>query len=115
MYFFRYLATGSDFACLEYVFQVSKSSIRLIIKETCIAIWKILQPLEMPFPSEEKWIEIADQFYKKSNFPNCVGAIDGKHIRIVCPPNTGTEYFNYNFFFQLCYWPSQMLITVLRL
>lgn len=49
----------------------------------------------MPKPNKEKWINIAEKFYKEANFPNCVGAIDGKHIRIVCPPNAGSKYYNY--------------------
>ncbi|CAF4935682.1 unnamed protein product [Pieris macdunnoughi] len=49
----------------------------------------------MPTPNKEKWINIAEKFYKEANFPNCVGAIDGKHIRITCPPNAGSKYYNY--------------------
>ena len=34
-------------------------------------------------PSSEKdWVEMADQFERKWNFRNCIGAIDGKHVLI---------------------------------
>lgn len=40
-----------------------------------------------------EWLEIEKGF--NSKFPRAVGAIDGKHINIICPPNSGSEYFNY--------------------
>ena len=38
------------------------------------------------------------RFENTWNFPQCIGAIDGKHIRIECPKMTGTYYYNYKGF-----------------
>jgi len=43
----------------------------------------------------DEWLKIAHDFNEKWNFPHCLGAIDGKHIVIQCPINSGTEFFNY--------------------
>lgn len=54
------------------------------------------------FPKrKEDWTEIAEEFKLKWNFINCGGAIDGKHIRIVPPPNTGAFYYNYKKFYSV--------------
>lgn len=45
--------------------------------------------------SNEAWMQIATDYYNKWNFPNCLGALDGKHIVMRCPKNTGSMNFNY--------------------
>ncbi|KAB0803091.1 hypothetical protein PPYR_00061 [Photinus pyralis] len=49
----------------------------------------------MPKPTEELWKTSSARFNQQWNFPNCVAAIDGKHINIQCPFNAGSTYYNY--------------------
>lgn len=48
-----------------------------------------------------QWLDIANKFYLKTNFPNCIGAVDGKHIRCVNPNNAGSLFFNYKKYFSI--------------
>ena len=50
---------------------------------------------------EEEWEKIASGFNVKANFPHCLGAVDGKHIRLRKPPNSGSVYLNYKDFFSI--------------
>ena len=46
-------------------------------------------------------MQIALEFEKKSNFPMCLGAIDGKHIRIENFPKAGSMNFNYKKYYSI--------------
>lgn len=48
----------------------------------------------MPSNAAE-WDTIATKFNDMWNFPNCIGALDGKHIVMIAPPNSGSVYYNY--------------------
>lgn len=48
----------------------------------------------MPQTTEE-WKLIQQEFKCRWNFPNCCGALDGKHVVIRNVPHSGSEYFNY--------------------
>ena len=55
--------------------------------------------------SKEKWLSVAKEFEKKWQFPNCVEAIDGKHVPLINPLNSGSTYFNYKSFFSIVLLP----------
>lgn len=77
------------------------STVGQIVKETVVALWEVLQPLHMPVPTVKDFEAIAKEFNDKWNYPNCVGCIDGKHVKILCPPNSGTIYYNYKHFYSV--------------
>lgn len=74
---------------------MGKSTVREIVLETCVVIWKLLSPRYVPKPTASDYRRYADDFHALWNMPNCVGAIDGKQINIVSPPKSGTTFFNY--------------------
>jgi len=47
---------------------------------------------------ETKW-RTADEFYERTNFPNCMGAVDGNHTRMRKPNGSGSQFFNCKNFF----------------
>lgn len=55
----------------------------------------------MPLPEGVDWVRIADNLWRIWNFPNCVAAIDGKHVQIEAPANSDSQYFNYKSIFSI--------------
>ncbi|XP_039278409.1 uncharacterized protein LOC120350112 [Nilaparvata lugens] len=96
-----YLATGNSISILHFEYLLGVSTIRGIIKETREASWKCLLQTYMPAFSEEWWLNISEGFYIDIDFPNCIGAVDGKHILIQQPNASGSEFFNYKTFFSV--------------
>ena len=81
---------------ISFSYRVGHSTVCEIIGNTCDAIWKALMPVYLhPPQKEEDWRRISADFENLWNFPNCVGAIDGKHVVIRAPNNAGSEYYNY--------------------
>ncbi|CAL8270187.1 unnamed protein product [Arctogadus glacialis] len=45
----------------------------------------------MPVPGAEDWMKIAGDYEKLADFPNCLGAIDGKHGAVQSIPRVGSN------------------------
>ncbi|XP_011858988.1 PREDICTED: uncharacterized protein LOC105556501 [Vollenhovia emeryi] len=91
----RYLASGDSMASISYAYRLGHNTVSKIISETCEKIWNILKETVFHYDSPKNWEKLADEFEQLWNYPNCVGCIDGKHIALQAPPNSGSTYFNY--------------------
>lgn len=86
---------------MHHSYQHGISIISGIVKDTCKQIDKTLREICLPELKKEDCLKIAEGFATKANFPNCLGAVDGKHVRIIKPPKTGLLYYNYKMFFSI--------------
>uniref|UniRef100_A0A671R801 DDE Tnp4 domain-containing protein n=1 Tax=Sinocyclocheilus anshuiensis TaxID=1608454 RepID=A0A671R801_9TELE len=86
----RFLATGDSFVSIAFSYRVGT-----LVDEVTKVIWDVLVNEYMPVPATQDWVEIAKEFQERWNFPNCIGAIDGKHVVLQAPPNSGSLYLNY--------------------
>ncbi|CAH2010848.1 unnamed protein product [Acanthoscelides obtectus] len=97
----RYLATGASFRHLAFSFRMGRSTVASIIKHMIKILWNMLQPLHMPEPTTATFLNVSADFMKVWNFPNCIGAVDGKHVKVIAPQHSGSMYFNYKHYFSI--------------
>ena len=88
--------TGNSLKSLKTAFHVGHSTISIIVNETCHALCTVLYSKCLTLPrTEVEWETIADDFMKRWEMPNCIGALDGKHIIMQTVANTWSTYYNY--------------------
>lgn len=97
----RYLATGDSHQTIAFSFRLGRSTVSKIVREVCREIWNVLQPIYLPSPTTQMWKKSEEGFSALWGFPNCIGSIDGKHIKLKCPKNSGSGYFCYKNYFSL--------------
>lgn len=95
------MVTGLSYRDLGFTFRIGASTISDIIEETLSAIWINLYKKHMPVPTKHHFLKVAKGFYDKFGFPHCLGALDGKHMRIKCPSHSASLYYNWKKFYSI--------------
>ena len=98
----RHLATGESYTSLSCQFRVGRSTISKFLPEVCRAIQDDFtrEYLRCPTtPDEGK--ELERKFRIRWNVPQALGALDGKHVALKKPKNTGALNHNYKGFFSI--------------
>ncbi|XP_034033540.1 uncharacterized protein LOC117516795 [Thalassophryne amazonica] len=98
----RYLATGDSYKSLASGFRVAPNTIVTVVPEVCQVIYDHYHKMAFKCPTtEEEWKEVAQGFSDKWDFHHCCGCIDGKHVRVLAPPHSGSLYYNYKGFYSI--------------
>jgi len=77
------LASGDGYQTIALSYRIGISTTANIIKETCEAIWDCFYADVLFTSTRDGWRKISSEFQEIWNFPNCIGALDGKHFSII--------------------------------
>lgn len=98
----RFLATGESYESLMYQFRVHSTTIAKFVPVVCSKIFDTFKERFMHLPNEtEEWENIVYETCRMWQFPNCIGAADGKHVAVIHPSNSGSDFYNYKGFFSI--------------
>lgn len=93
----EYLVTGGEQYSLCSSYRVSRSQMGYLIDAVCDAICEELKKEIAPW-NTEAMRRYAEELEEVSNFPNCIGIIDGKHVTIRAPADGAEMFVNHKGF-----------------
>ena len=88
------LATCCEYRTIGHLFGLARSTVCVIVHDTCTAIVNTLQSQYIQFPTGQHLTNVIEGFKSKWNIPQCAGGIDGSHIPIKPPSANHTDYYN---------------------
>ncbi|KAJ8865498.1 hypothetical protein PR048_033754 [Dryococelus australis] len=83
------------------MFRVGLTKASLIVPSICKILWIALSREVFSDFLQENWFNTANNFQIRAHFPHSLGAIDGKHVRIIIPEHSGSLFYNYKNYFSL--------------
>ncbi|KAL7731492.1 hypothetical protein ACLKA6_012391 [Drosophila palustris] len=91
------LASGLFQQDVAASYGISKQHMGKTVDLVCDAICSALSGV-FPRWTKQNMLKWAEEFETQCDLPNCIGAIDGKHVPIKDPPNSDNAFYNYKEF-----------------
>lgn len=95
------LAQGNSVRTNALFFRVGISTMKYMLAEVCEALVEVLVHVYLPDLNSDNWKQISSEFEQRWQLPHCVGALDGMHVELQKPANSGSLFFNYKKFFSI--------------
>ncbi|XP_041369529.1 putative nuclease HARBI1 [Gigantopelta aegis] len=89
----RFYATGGFQLTMADLHGLSQTTVCTVLKRVTNAIAR-LRPQYILFSNNEEMNDLKERLFNIAGFPNCVGAIDCSHIRIIGEGENGQRFIN---------------------
>jgi hypothetical protein len=86
---------------LHFEYLLGETTVQEIVRDCCNSIWKCLKAKEMPEKKADYWVNIAYDFYRRTQFPTALVLWMGKNIQIKMPSGSEFLFYNYKHFFSI--------------
>jgi len=80
-------------------YRLGEKRIGNCVRRVCNSLWDQVGEEQLPFPTEKSWRALSEGFKNTVHFANCIGSVDGKHVRVLKYPGSGSMNLNYKLFF----------------
>uniref|UniRef100_A0A8R1E8W9 DDE Tnp4 domain-containing protein n=2 Tax=Caenorhabditis japonica TaxID=281687 RepID=A0A8R1E8W9_CAEJA len=95
--FLQFVTGGESFRRTSQRIGVAKTVISNTVGEVAKSVNENFKQIYLP-ESPEQWRSVEDSFGRR-RLIRSLGCLDGKHIRIKAPPNSGSLFYNYKHYF----------------
>ncbi|XP_029708234.1 uncharacterized protein LOC115254698 [Aedes albopictus] len=95
--FLYWIAAGTSYRVAGVSFDIPRATVKRICHKMLAFVLDVLMMQVIKYPNADELVEIARGFCSRANsgiFERAVGAIDGSHVKIKCPPSLHDQYIN---------------------
>ena len=89
-----WMSSSAEYRIIANLFGVGKSTLHKCIHDVCTAMAENILDKYVKFPADGDLQHVTDGFDNTWGFPNCAGAVNGTHIRIIAPESAHGDYVN---------------------